>query len=187
VDELLEIASLSETEQANPILRHQHAFKIAAQTEMLAGLTELRDLQALSPRDGQSSDTDEGLDAYSRAHHNPCPAVPPLTDAARLLLATAAQRKIDEAHVAAVKQREEEEPACQSAEQLALEEAAKVRKANEAQEAQAAADKVAADVALKLKAANGPTSGSCATPARGGPGSGGRCTPGPAWPPLHWH
>jgi hypothetical protein len=68
VDELLEIAPLSESDQENPILRHQHAFKIAAQTEVMAGLTELRDLQALSPRNGQNSDTDEGLDAYSRAH-----------------------------------------------------------------------------------------------------------------------
>jgi hypothetical protein len=80
--------------------------------------------------------------------------MPPLTDVARLLLATEAQRKINEAHMAADKQREKEEPTCQAAEQLALEEAAKVRKAKEAQEAQEAADKVAPDAALKLKAAN---------------------------------
>jgi hypothetical protein len=63
----------------------------------MAGLTELRDLQALSPRDGQSSDLDEGMAAYSRAHRNPCPAVPPLTDAARLRLATEALRRRAEA------------------------------------------------------------------------------------------
>jgi hypothetical protein len=154
VDELLEIASLSKTEQANPILRHHHAFKIAAHTEVMAGLTELRDLQAVSPRDGQSSDTDEGLDAYSRAHHNPCPAVPPLTDEARLRLATDAQRKLDEAQVAEDKKREEEEQARQTDDKLAHEEAEKVRKAKATQAAQAAADKLPPDAAVKLKAAN---------------------------------
>jgi hypothetical protein len=87
VDELLQTTPLSETDQENPIRRHQHAFKTEAQTEVMAGLTELRDLQALSPRDGQSSDLDEGMDAYSRAHQNPCPTVPPLTDAAQLRVA----------------------------------------------------------------------------------------------------
>jgi hypothetical protein len=83
VDELLEIAPLSETDQKIQIRRHQHAFKNDEQTEVMASVKELRDLQSMSPRDGQSSDLDEGMDAYSRAHQNPCPAVPPLTDAAR--------------------------------------------------------------------------------------------------------
>jgi hypothetical protein len=140
---LLEIAPLSETNQENLIRRHQPAFKIAAQTEVMAGLTELRDLQALSPRDGQSSDTDKGMDAYSRAHHNPCPAVPPLTDAARLRLATEAQRRRDEAQVAEDKQGQEKEAARQAADKLAHEEAETVRKAKETQEEQAAAAKLA--------------------------------------------
>jgi hypothetical protein len=92
VDELLEIAPFSETDQENPIQRHQHAFKNKAQTEVMAGLTELRNLQSLSPRDVQSSDLDEWMDAYSGVHQNPCPAVPPLADAAQLRLATEAQR-----------------------------------------------------------------------------------------------
>jgi hypothetical protein len=50
---------------------------------VLAGLQSLRELQSLSPRDGQSSDTDEGLVVYYRAHTDPCPAVPLVTDAAR--------------------------------------------------------------------------------------------------------
>jgi hypothetical protein len=145
---LLEIAPLSETDQENPIRRHQHAFKIAAQTEVMAGLTEMRDLQVLSPRDGQSSDTNEGMDAYSCAHHNPCPAVPPLPDAARLRLATDAQRRRDEAQEAEIKQRQEEEEARQAADKLAHEEAEKVRKAKATQVAHAALTLQAANPAM---------------------------------------
>jgi hypothetical protein len=148
VDESLEIAPLSETDQENPIRRHQHAYKIEAQTEVMAGLTEFRDLQALSSRDGPSSDLDEGMDAYSHAHHNLCPAVPPLTDAARLRLATEAQRKRNEAQVAEDKQRQEEEAARQAADTLAHEEAKKVRTAKATQEAHAALTLQAANAAM---------------------------------------
>jgi hypothetical protein len=129
VDELLEIAPLSETDQENPIRRHQRAFKTEAQTEVMTGLTELRDLQSLSPRDGQSSDLDEGMVNYSLAHQNPCPAVPPLTNAARLRLETEAQRRRDEAQVAEDKQRQGAEVAQQAADMLAHADAETVRTA----------------------------------------------------------
>jgi hypothetical protein len=103
---------------------------------VLAGLQSLRELQALSPRDGKSSDTDEGLVVYYRAHTNPCPAVPHVTNAA---LQTA--------------QNEETARQAKVAQQLARDEANKELKAKADEAAKAAADMQAlADAKAATKA-----------------------------------
>jgi hypothetical protein len=101
-------------------MRSQHALTTTVHAEVLAGLQALRKLQSLSPRHGQSSDTDEGLAVYYRAHTNPCPAVPQVTDAAQQALAAA---------VARTAQNEETARQAEAARQLAREEADKARKA----------------------------------------------------------
>jgi hypothetical protein len=68
VDAKLVIAPLTSTEANDPRMSNLHALKTRIQAEVLAAL---RDLKKLSPRDGKSSDTDQGLVAYYRAHHNP--------------------------------------------------------------------------------------------------------------------
>jgi hypothetical protein len=154
VDETLVIAPITPTEDKNPVLRNQHALKTTVlQAEVLAGLKELRVLQSYSRRDGKSSDTDEELAAYSRAHQNPCPAVPTLTDAARQVILSEAARKAQEAQAAANRKREEDETARKAAEKLALEVAEMAGMAKEAHEAPEAADKLAPDTAVKRKAA----------------------------------
>jgi hypothetical protein len=83
-------------------------------TEVLAGLQSLRELQSLSRHDGESSDTDEGLVVYDRAHTNPCPAVPHVTDAAQQALT---------AGVARTAHNEETARQAEAAQQLARDEA----------------------------------------------------------------
>jgi hypothetical protein len=91
--------------------------------------------------------------AYSRAHQNPCPAVPTLTNAARQVILSEAARKAQEAQAAANKKREEDETARKTAEKLALEVAETAGMAKEAHKAPEAADKLAPDTAVKRKAA----------------------------------
>jgi hypothetical protein len=83
VDETLVIPPLPPLEAANPSLRSQHALTTTVHVTVLASLQSLRELQALSPWDGESSDTDEGIVVYYRAHTNPCPALLYVTHAAR--------------------------------------------------------------------------------------------------------
>jgi hypothetical protein len=92
VDETLVIVPLTATEDKNPLLIHRHTFKTTAQTEVLAGLKELREHLIVSPNDGKKSDTDKGMVTYSRAHQNACPAVHTLTDAAQEAILSEAAR-----------------------------------------------------------------------------------------------
>jgi hypothetical protein len=68
VNKTLVIAPLTSTEDKNPLLIHRHNLKTTAQAEVLAGLKELREHLIISPQDGKSSDMDERMVTYSRAH-----------------------------------------------------------------------------------------------------------------------
>jgi hypothetical protein len=103
---------------------------------VLAGLAALRDLQKLSLRDGKSSDTDQGLVAYYRAHHNPCPAVPPV-------IAVAIQAQAAEAAAAETVALEEAKKALKAKAAKAREAAEQARKAKGDKAAQDAAEKLA--------------------------------------------
>jgi hypothetical protein len=144
VDETLVIPPLTPLEAVNPTMQSQHALTTTVHAEVLAGLQSLRELQSLSPRDGQSSDTDEGLVVYYRAHTNPCPAVPHVTDAAQQALAAA---------VARMTQNEATARQVEAAQQLARDEADKELKAKSDKEAKAAADMQALEDAKAAKKA----------------------------------
>jgi hypothetical protein len=116
-------------------LIHRHTLKTTAQAEVLAGLKELREHLIISPQDGKSSDADEGMVTYSRAHQNDCPAVHPLTDAAQEAILSEAARVAQEAQAAGNKQREADETKCKAAEKLALDAVAAAATATESPDA----------------------------------------------------
>jgi uncharacterized membrane protein YkvA (DUF1232 family) len=101
----------------------------------------------------KSSDTDEGLVSYARAHQNDCPAVHTLTDASREAILSEAARVAQEAQADGNKQREEDETERKAAEKLTLEVAATAVMANEASDAPDAADQLAADTSVQRKPA----------------------------------
>jgi hypothetical protein len=96
-NETLVMTPLTATEDANPVMRNQHALKTTAQAEILAGLTELRAHFIIHPQDGKQTDNDKGMVIYSRRHTRECTVVHALTDEARDAILAEAAGKAQEA------------------------------------------------------------------------------------------